>query len=305
MKKKKKKQTRTNSQKFKVNREYRSSVFKMYFSDRKNALDLYNALNGTDYKDENELVINSLENSIFLKIYNDVSFIISGTVNLYEHQSTVNPNMPLRDLFYITDMYKEMVPKKDLYGKKLITVPTPQFIVFYNGATDISDSQFLRLSDSFIRKTDSPELELTVKVLNVNYGHNKELMKKCIPLRDYAILNERVRDNVSKGMPIEDAAADAVDSCIKDHVMEDFLLKERAGVIKMHVLDFNEKLHNQSLREEGYEEGLEKGREEGREEGQSSVIVSMLKIGRTPKEISDFCNIPLERITKIQADHTV
>ena len=133
-------------------------------------------------------------------------------------------------------------------------------------------------------------------------------MKKCIPLRDYAILNERVRDNVSKGMPIEDAAADAVDSCIKDHVMEDFLLKERAGVIKMHVLDFNEKLHNQSLREEGYEEGLEKGlekgREEGREEGQSSVIVSMLKIGRTPKEISDFCNIPLERITKIQADHT-
>ena len=126
-------------------------------------------------------------------------------------------------------------------------------------------------------------------------------MKKCIPLRDYAILNERVRDNVSKGMPIEDAAADAVDSCINDHVMEDFLLKERAGVIKMHVLDFNEKLHNQSLREEGYEEGLEKGREEG----QSSVIVSMLKIGRTPKEISDFCNIPLERITKIQADHTV
>ena len=121
-------------------------------------------------------------------------------------------------------------------------------------------------------------------------------MKKCIPLRDYAILNERVRDNISKGMPIEDAVTVAVDSCIKDHVMEDFLLKERAGVIKMHVLDFNEKLHNQSLREEGYEEGLE--------EGQSAIIRSMLKIGRTPKEISDFCNIPLERITKIQADHT-
>ena len=89
MKKKKKKQTRTNLQRVKVNREYRSSVFKMYFSDRKNALDLYNALNGTDYKDENELVINSLENSIFLKIYNDVSFIISGTVNYDNDENTI------------------------------------------------------------------------------------------------------------------------------------------------------------------------------------------------------------------------
>ncbi|MCR5823053.1 MAG: Rpn family recombination-promoting nuclease/putative transposase, partial [Lachnospiraceae bacterium] len=193
-KKGKKKQRKKNS--LRVNREYRSAVFKMYFSIKKNALDLYNALNGTDYKDENELELNSLENSLYLKIYNDVSFIISGTVNLYEHQSTVNPNMPLRDLFYISEIYKEMVPKKDIYGKKLITVPTPQFIVFYNGATDISDRQILRLSDSFIRKTDEPELELTVQVLNVNYGHNKELMEKCIPLRDYAILNERVRNNL-------------------------------------------------------------------------------------------------------------
>nr|MCR5824576.1 hypothetical protein [Lachnospiraceae bacterium] len=156
-----------------------------------------------------------------------------------------------------------------------------------------------------IRKTDEPELELTVQVLNVNYGHNKELMEKCIPLRDYAILNERVRNNLGKGMSIEDAATEAVDSCIADHVMEDFLLRERTGVIMLHVLDFNEKLHNQSLKEEGYEEGLEKGYANGHEDGRSEVILSMLNIGRTPEEISDFCNIPIEQITKVQASQRV
>ncbi len=275
-----------------VNREYRSDVFKMYFSIKKNALALYNALNGTDYTDEDLLVINSLENSIYLKFYNDVSFVISDAVNLYEHQSTINPNMPLRNLFYITEMYKGMIPKRDIYGKKLITVPTPHFVVFYNGTTDISDKMNLRLSDAFIRKTSEPELELTVQVLNVNYGHNKELMEKCIPLRDYAILNKRVRDNINKGMPIEEAATSAVNSCINDHVMEDFLLKERAGVIKMHILDFNEELHNQSLREEGREEGIILGRDD--------LIRRLLNKGKSPDEISLLFDLPLETVLAAQ-----
>ena len=271
-----------------VNREYSSDVFKMYFSIKKNALALYNALNGTDYTDEDRLVINSLENSIYLKFYNDVSFVISDAVNLYEHQSTINPNMPLRDLFYITEMYKGMIPKRDIYGKKLITIPTPQFVVFYNGTTDISDRQILKLSDAFMRKTEEPELELIVQVLNVNYGHNKELLDKCIPLRDYAILNKRVRDNVNIGMPIEDAATQAVNSCIKDHVMEDFLLKERAGVIAMHVLDFNEELHNRSLHEEGYEEG------------QNNLIIKLLSKGKSPEEISALFDIPVETVLSVK-----
>ena len=114
-----------------VNREYKSSVFKMYFSIRDNAVELYNALNGTHHTAD-ELTINSLENAIFLKIYNDVSFVLSGTINLYEHQSSVNPNMPLRDLFYIADMYKPYGVKNDLYGGKRIVIPTPKFVVFYN-----------------------------------------------------------------------------------------------------------------------------------------------------------------------------
>ena len=124
-----------------VNREYKSDVFKMYFSIRKNALELYNALNGTDYTDEDALEINTLDQSVFLKIYNDVSFTISGTVNLYEHQSSVNPNMPLRDLFYVTDMFKSEIVNKDLHGKKLIKIPTPKFVVFYNGTGEMPDEE--------------------------------------------------------------------------------------------------------------------------------------------------------------------
>ena len=234
-----------------ANREYKSDAFKAYFSEKKNALELYNALNGTAYTNEDDLEINSIENAVFLKIYNDVSFVISGTVNLYEHQSTVNPNMPLRDLFYVSDLYKPYTAKADLYGKKMVRIPTPKFVVFYNGTDDLPDQSTLKLSDSFMQKTDSPELELIVTVLNVNYDHNNDLMERCVALRDYSILIQRIRDNLNSGKGIEDAVTDAVDSCIKDHIMEDFLIKDKAGVINMHVLDFNEELHNKSLKEEG------------------------------------------------------
>ncbi len=234
-----------------ANREYKSDAFKAYFSEKKNALELYNALNGTAYTNEDDLEINSIENAVFLKIYNDVSFVISGTVNLYEHQSTVNPNMPLRDLFYVSDLFKPYTAKADIYGKKTVRIPTPKFVVFYNGADDLPDVSTLKLSDSFMQKTDSPELELIVTVLNVNYDHNNDLMERCVALRDYSILIQRIRDNLNSGKGIEAAVTDAVDSCIKDHIMEDFLIKDKAGVINMHVLDFNEELHNKSLKAEG------------------------------------------------------
>ncbi len=260
-----------------TNREYKSDAFKAYFSEKKNALELYNALNGTAYTNEDDLEINSIENAVFLKIYNDVSFVISGTINLYEHQSTVNPNMPLRDLFYVSDLYKPYTAKADIYGKKTVRIPTPKFVVFYNGTEDLPDKSLMKLSDSFMQETDLPELELIVTVLNVNNDHNKDLMEHCAALRDYATLIQRIRDNLNSGMGIEDAVTDAVDSCIKDHIMEDFLIKDKAGVINMHVLDFNEELHNKSLKEEGFEEGEAKGKAEGVAEGQRMFIMELLK----------------------------
>jgi hypothetical protein len=298
-----------------VNKEYKSDVFKMYFSIRKNALELYNALNGTTYTNEEDLVIDTLDNAFFMKIYNDVSFMITGTVNLYEHQSTVNPNMPLRDLFYIADVYKRYAMKADLYGRTLIKVPTPKFVVFYNGTTEIPDKETLKLSDSFLHETKQyearphstgqkeailPELELTVQVLNVNYGHNRELMEKCVALRDYAILVERVRENLRMGYSIEEAATKAVDSCIAEHVMEDFLIKEKAGVIKMHVLDFDEEKHNESLRQEGREDGIREGIEKGIKESRTRIVNNMLQKGKNAEEIAELCDIPLTVVIEIQ-----
>ncbi len=281
-----------------ANREYKSDAFKAYFSEKKNALELYNALNGTAYTNEDDLEINSIENAVFLKIYNDVSFVISGTVNLYEHQSTVNPNMPLRDLFYVSDLYKPYTAKADLYGKKTVRIPTPKFVVFYNGTDDLPDVSTLKLSDSFMQKTDSPELELVVTVLNVNHDHNKDLMDRCVALKDYSILIQRIRDNLNKGMGIEDAVTDAVDSCIRDHIMEDFLIKDKVGVINMHVLDFNEELHNKSLKEEG--EAI----------GQRKFILELLKdlgpVTVTVKDQLDHISdeVELTRLFKLAAKAT-
>lgn len=276
-----------------VNREFKSDVFKLYFSQKKELIELYNALNGTNYTVEDELTINTLDNAIFLKIYNDVSFVLRNTISLYEHQSTVNPNMPLRDLFYIDDMYKSEIAGEDLYGYKQVEIPTPRFVVFYNGTKDAPERQIYRLSEAFKQKTDSPELELTVTVLNINYGHNESLMNECRSLRDYSIFIQRIRDNISSGLTIEDATVSAVDSCIDEHIMEEFLTREKAGVIRMHVLDFDEELHNRSLIEYGKEQGLAEGREE--------ILVNMIKVGKlSDEEIASNAGCPIERVSELR-----
>ncbi|MBQ9333082.1 MAG: hypothetical protein IJS12_01985 [Lachnospiraceae bacterium] len=281
-----------------VNREYKSDVFKLYFSQKKELIEIYNALNGTSYTVDDDLTINTLDNAVFLKIYNDVSFVLRNTISLYEHQSTVNPNMPLRDLFYICDMYRGEIAGEDLYGYRQVKIPTPRFVVFYNGTTEAPEKQVYRLSDAFKQITDKPELELTVTVLNINYGHNESLMSKCRSLREYAIFIQRVRDNLSSGLTIEDATLSAVDSCIDEHIMEEFLTREKAGVIRMHVLDFDEELHNRSLIEYGREQGIEQGIEQGKEQ----ILVNMIKADNiSDEDIALYTGYSIEQITDLRA----
>ena len=116
-----------------ANRNYKDTVFRMLFSDRQNLLSLYNAVSGSHYDDPEMLEIVTLENAIYMGIKNDLAFIIGTDLFLYEHQSTYNPNMPLRDLFYISSEYQKLVDHKSLYSSCLLKVPAPQFIVFYNG----------------------------------------------------------------------------------------------------------------------------------------------------------------------------
>ena len=187
-----------------ANRNYKDTVFRMLFSDRKNLLSLYNAVNQSNYKNPEDLEIVTLENAIYMGIKNDLAFIMDTNLYLYEHQSTYNPNMPLRDLFYICSEYQKLVDKKSLFSSTLQKIPAPNFIEFYNGSTVISDCTELRLSSAFECLTGEPKLELIVTVLNVNEGHNADLMQHCSMLKEYAQYVARVRHYASD-MPLNEA----------------------------------------------------------------------------------------------------
>ena len=161
-------------------------------------LSLYNAMNDTAYQDPEELVITTLENAIYLGMKNDVSFMICDRLFLYEHQSTKNPNMPLRNLLYVADLYSVLTKDMFLYGELPVAIPEPRFVVFYNGEQKMEERVVLRLSDLYHPRTEHPYLELETLVLNINKGYNAELMEKCRELHDYSVFVALVREKRKK-----------------------------------------------------------------------------------------------------------
>lgn len=242
----------------KVQRNYKDTIFRMLFKDKENLLSLYNALNRTNYTDVDGLEITTLENAVYMNYKNDVSFVFDYELMIYEHQSTMNLNMPLRDLFYVSDTLQKRTYHRNLYGSKLIRIPAPRFVVFYNGAVYQPEKQILKLSDAYEKIQESPELELSVTVYNINRGNNEELMDACQTLREYALYVEQVR-MYAKQMPLAEAVAKAVDYCIDAGILAEFLKKNRAEAIKVSIYEYDEELHFQTLKEEGREEGLLQG----------------------------------------------
>lgn len=149
---------------------YKDRIFRMIFKEKREFLDLYNAMNGTHYTNPDELTVTTLDNAIYLGMKNDVSFLLQDTLSLYEHQSTDNPNMPLRNLLYVSDIYSQLTWTADLYGSRLVRIPEPRFIEFYNGTKELPERCERKLSDAYANPTDSPALELTTTVLNINPG---------------------------------------------------------------------------------------------------------------------------------------
>ena len=244
-------------------RNFKDTVYRMLFKEPINALSLYNSLNGTAYTDESMLEFNTLENAIYMGIKNDLSFLIMDQMHLYEQQSTYTPNMPLRDLFYVTDLLQAYVKDKSLYSSKRIKVPTPHFVVFYNGTAKLQEKIELKLSDSFEVETDEPELELKVQILNINPGMNEELKKKCPVLKEYVIYVEKIREYV-KSMPLEEAVEKVIEECVRNNILREFLLKQRAEVFKMSIYEYDEERELKIIRADEREIGIELGREEER-----------------------------------------
>ena len=287
-----------------VNRNYKDTVFRMLFSDRKNLLSLYNAVNQKHYTDPEDLEIVTLENAIYMGMKNDLAFIIDTNLYLYEHQSTYNPNMPLRDLFYISNEYQKLLDKKSLYSSSLQKIPAPNFIELYNGTDTLSDFSEHRLSSAFENLSGEPKLELIVTVLNINEGHNALLMEHCQTLKEYSQYVAKVR-KYAAGMPLDQAVKYAVDECIKENILADFLRKNRAEVISMSIFEYDKEEEEKKLRKAEYEAGVEVGVSLGVEKGVKKGIIEttrhLLKLNKLSlEEIASVSGLSVEEIKKLQ-----
>lgn len=234
-------------------RTQKDRMFRMIFSDKRELLTLYNAVNNTAYMDESNLRISTLENAIYMNVKNDVSCILDMHLELYEHQSTVNSNIPLRDLDYVARSFEGLIAGKDIYSNQRIELPNPKFIVFYNGKQKQPAIREWHLSDLYHFKEERPKLELTVTQININPGYNDDLLERCPMLKGYMQYTECVR-RYEKEAPYAKAVELAVDECIQEGILEEFLRRNKAEVMSMSLFDYDEALHERTLREEGKSE---------------------------------------------------
>ena len=306
---KKRTKTKTKTQPV-VIRNYRDTLFRMLYRNKKRLLSLFNAVNGTQYDNPDDLTITTLEGVLYLGMKNDVSCIIDMMMQLYEHQSTVNPNMPLRNLFYVSDLLQKYIYEEgiDIYSRKQIKIPTPKFVVFYNGDEEQPERKEILLSKAFSANTGETNMELVVLQININKGQNEEWKAACKTLQEYAEFTERAREH-RKEMELEDAIRTTIDECIRDGILKDFLLKNKAEVYHMCLYEFDVELHERVLREEEREEGRLEGIREGRLAGQQEGMQNGKKFakqvfkafmsGKTPETIAEELNVPLEEVKNL------
>lgn len=273
-----------------ANKEYKSDVFSMLLQDKKRAMEIYNAINGTDYDDPELVEMTTLDDKSFsLTVRNDASFILDANLSLYEHQSTYCPNMPLRDLLYFASIIQKRIKaqKRDIYGGRILKIPVPHFVVFYNGKEDAPDQYDLRLSDAFEKETKNPEIELVCHVYNINNGKNVPLLSKCQTLREYMYFVDMVRKNNEISGNLEDAIEKAINQCMEENVLRDFLAQHREEVMHVMTLDYTFERRLEMQRAEAIEDGERIGKEIGKEEKLSEQIRKKIQKGKPLDQIAD------------------
>ena len=262
-----------------INRNARDRLFKALFgsSERKDlTLELYNAINHTNYANPDDIQINTLEDVVYMGMKNDVSFLLLNSMNLYEQQSTENPNMPLRFLLYLAHLYEKYLDQNDLngqlYGTKKLILPAPHLVILYNGEAKETD-RVLRMSDLF-EPGASPDLELQVHLLNINYGKDVPILEQCRSLRDYAFVVERYRKGIADGNR-EQAIGEAILE-MEDGPVKRYLQSHQKEVSGMLLEEYDEEKVKQYLRQEAIEQGLEQGMREGR----TQTLVELVQLGK-------------------------
>ena len=263
---------KTENQDIRGNRNHKDALFRMVFSKKEDLLDLYNAVRGTAYQNVEDLEVNTLVNVLYMAMKNDISFMIDCTMNLYEHQSSYNPNMPLRGLMYFVQLYSKYADQRklNLYSTTIQKIPTPQFVVFYNGMKEEPDRQILKLSDAFQSEGGCIECEATM--LNINLGRNMELMEKCRRLEEYATFISTVRKYTQPGnLELGEAIKRAMEECIEKGILSDILTDQRAEVFAVLLETFDKELYERDLRDNIRAEVKEEVREEVKEEVREEV----------------------------------
>lgn len=270
-------------------------LFRSLFENDKDALlELYNALNNSEYTNPNDIEVVTIKSTLYVTHKNDLAYIVAGVINLYEHQSTINPNMPVRFLIYLGQEYQLLIAQasKSVYGDSLIKLPTPKCVVFYNGDKNLKDTTYLHLSDAYINKKVQPDLNLSVKVININSGYNNELKDKCRTLYEYSEFVRILKENRHMYKDIKLAISETIDYCINHNILAAFLRRNRAEVPGMLLSTFEKDKYDYTLREEG--------REEGRDFERMFLIKNALKSNSSPSQISEMLGIPVEEIIAIQ-----
>ena len=292
-----------------INRKYKDSVFRMIFSEKDKLIELYNAIFDTNYTEDDSVDITTIEDVIFKTMKNDISFVMDGKfVLLVEHQSSINNNMCLRDLIYITEVIKRMINPKDLYKEAPVKIPTPAFVMLYNGERHMPAYHEMKLSDAYMAQEGECSLQLIIRVYNINKDAGSELLEKSPTLKQYSLFVERVREySKNKETLNERDMVEIMDSCIKDGILPEFLSKYGREAVGMMFKELTQEEAREMSRQDGYDLGIEQGRSEGIAEGEASgraaeklEMAKMMKSGNEPIEkISKYTGLAAEEIEKL------
>ena len=293
------------------NQEVKDSLFTKVFNNEKVALELYNAITDSQYSLADVVVVLKTLSDVFYRILkNDLAFLIANRLIIFmEHQSSLNPNMALRFLLYAASVYKGLVDQRALYAGKKLPIPRPEFFVLYNGEEILENERVLKLSDLFeyVPEHETIDLELSVKVININYGHNEELMSRSEHLRGYSIIVNKIRENMPSGklsseerkFALGKAIKKAIEYCVEHNILADFL-KENAGeVINMLTTEFDINVAEKIWREEAMEEGLAKGMIKGMEKGKEKIAKNLLLLGMNVEQVAKVVELDIEKIKEL------
>ena len=290
------------------NREHKDTLFRKIFGTEEHKpylLSLYNAINHSEYTNVEDLQLITLEDVLFVSMKNDVAFLLDCEMHLYEHQSTLNLNMPLRGFMYMAKLWQNWIKKnnKNIYKKKLVKLPTPQYAVFYNGSEDAEDVSELHLSNAFEKPIKEGKYEWTAKVYNINFGKNKELMERCKALREYAHFVQMVRTYYKECKDETESIKKAMQEAINRNYLDGYFEKEKEEVFMTTLFEIDKDIYENDLREEGREKGRAEGRAEGREEGERKIIFAMYQSGMPIKQISSIVKMDIKELEKLVADN--